>query len=94
MPGRIKTSHTLSAKGGLMGKQVYVNKIKCKGCGSCEEISPQAFEMDQGFEKADFIGDGGKIDEKVLEKAASICPAKCIEFVRVLPSAGLPGEIP
>ena len=63
-----------------MAKQVYVNKIRCKGCGSCEEISPQAFKMDEGFEKADFIGHGKKIEEKILEKAASICPTKCIEI--------------
>ena len=63
-----------------MGKQVYVNKIKCKGCGSCEEISPQAFKMDESFEKADFIGHGQKIEEEALEKAASVCPVKCIEI--------------
>ncbi len=63
-----------------MGKLVYVNKIKCKGCGSCEEISPQAFQVDEGVEKADFIGHEHEIEEEVLEKAASVCPVKCIEI--------------
>ncbi len=63
-----------------MDRQVYINKVKCKGCGSCEEVSPDAFKMDEGFEKADFIGHEEEIDEEILEKAAAICPTKCIEI--------------
>ncbi len=63
-----------------MARQVFINKVKCKGCGSCEEVLPRAFKMDEDFEKAEFIGDGEEIDQEVLESAAAICPTKCIEI--------------
>ncbi len=63
-----------------MESQVFINKVKCKGCGSCEEVSPDAFKMDESFEKAEFVGHGEKIEKEVLEQAAAICPTKCIEI--------------
>ncbi len=63
-----------------MDRQVFINKVKCKGCGSCEEVLPNAFKMDEITEKAEFIGDAAELDGEALEKAVSICPTECIEI--------------
>ncbi len=65
-----------------MDIQVYVDRTRCNGCGSCHEISPSAFMMDEGSEKADFTGHNGKFDCEEIERAASICPNSCIEIDR------------
>jgi len=63
-----------------MATHVFINQVKCKGCGSCEEVSPEAFKMDDSFEKAEFVGHDEKLEDELLEKAASICPTSCIEI--------------
>ena len=63
-----------------MDAQVYVDRSRCNGCGSCHEISPRAFSLDEASEKADFIGHDEQIDYEELEKAATICPNNCIEI--------------
>lgn len=62
-----------------MGHKAYVDKFRCKGCGSCEEVAPRAFKMDESCEKAEFI-DKEDICKEDLEKAAIICPTNCIEL--------------
>ncbi len=61
-----------------MKKEVFLDKFRCKGCGACEEVAPEAFKMTDD-EKADFVGDDNVPDD-VLEQAANICPTKCIEI--------------
>jgi ferredoxin len=38
-----------------MGKTVYIDEDECIGCGSCEEICPEVFKLDEEAEKAHVI---------------------------------------
>ncbi len=58
-------------------KEVYVDRIRCKGCGACEEVAPSAFKVEEG-NTAEFLGTED-IEEEELLQAANICPTKCIE---------------
>ena len=60
-------------------KEIYLDKVHCKGCGACEEVAPEAFRVDES-EKADFLGDD-KVSMDQIEMAANLCPTKCIEIV-------------
>ena len=61
----------------MADKEVYVDRIRCKGCGACEEVAPKAFKVVDG-DKAEYLGHDEVKDEELLE-AANICPTKCIE---------------
>ncbi len=60
-------------------KDVYIDRLHCKGCGACEEMAPEAFKIDE-TEKADFLGDDSAPMEQI-EMAANMCPTKCIEIL-------------
>jgi ferredoxin len=60
--------------------RVRVNKEKCIGCGMCESICPEVFEIgDDGkaqvAENADFERHKEKIEEAKIS-----CPAEAIEI--------------
>ena len=63
----------------LMGKSILIDSYECNGCGSCVEICPDVFVMDDDGEKATLVDPDAEVTEKV-EKAAAYCPQKCIEF--------------
>ncbi|NPA95951.1 MAG: ferredoxin [Thermodesulfobacteria bacterium] len=60
-------------------KEIYVDRLHCKGCGACEEVAPEAFRLDDS-EKVDYLGDDKTSPEKI-EMAANLCPTKCIEII-------------
>ncbi|HIP38041.1 MAG TPA: ferredoxin [Desulfocapsa sulfexigens] len=62
----------------MTGKSIIIDVYECNGCGSCVEICPEVFVMDDG-EKATLIDSEAEITEKV-EEAAAYCPQKCILF--------------
>lgn len=55
-----------------------IDVYECNGCGSCVEICPEVFVINDG-EKAALIDSEATITEKV-EEAAAYCPQKCIYF--------------
>ena len=60
-----------------MGRRVYVDEDECIGCGSCEEICPEVFELDEATQKALVIQpEGGP--EDLVEEASEACPVDCI----------------
>ena len=61
-----------------MEKSIIIDVYECNGCGSCEEICPEVFVMDDG-EKAALLDPDAAITDKV-EEAAAYCPQKCISF--------------
>jgi len=60
-----------------MSKRVYINEEECIGCGSCEEIWPEVFKLNEETDKAEVIKpEGGP--EELIEEAIEICPVDCI----------------
>ena len=62
-----------------MGRRVYVDEEECIGCGSCEEICPDVFVLNEDTEKAEVINpEGGP--EDLIEEAMEACPVECIQW--------------
>jgi ferredoxin len=62
-----------------MGRRVYVDEEECIGCGSCEEICPDVFVLNEDTEKAEVISpEGGP--EDLIEEAMEACPVECIHW--------------
>jgi ferredoxin len=62
-----------------MGRRVYVDEEECIGCGSCEEICPDVFVLNEDTEKAEVINpEGGP--EDLIEEALEACPVECIHW--------------
>jgi len=62
-----------------MGRRVYVDEEECIGCGSCEEICPDVFVLNEDTEKAEVISpEGGP--EGLIEEAMEACPVECIHW--------------
>ena len=62
-----------------MAKSIIIDVYECNGCGSCVEICPDIFAMDDDGEKAYLIDSDAEVTEKV-EEAAAYCAQKCIYF--------------
>jgi ferredoxin len=61
-----------------MTKSIIIDAYECNGCGSCMEICPEVFAIDEA-EKAFLIDSEAEITDKV-EEAAAYCAKKCIHF--------------
>ena len=62
-----------------MGRRVFVDEEECIGCGSCEEICPEVFVLNEDTEKAEVINpEGGP--EDLIEEAMEACPVECIHW--------------
>ena len=63
----------------IMSKKVYIDEEECIGCGSCEEICPEVFKLNEDTEKAEVIKpEGGP--EDLIEEAMTTCPVECIHW--------------
>lgn len=62
-----------------MARRVVLDEECCIGCGSCTELCPQIFEMDDEAQKAHVITDEGG-DEECIEEAVTACPVECISW--------------
>ena len=51
----------------------------CVGCGSCVEICPEVFILNESLEKAQVINPEGCPAGKI-EEAMEICPVHCIHW--------------
>ncbi len=58
---------------------ICIDTYTCKECGACVEECPEVFYLDENTEKAAARVDEVELTES-LERAASICPTKCIEI--------------
>ncbi len=62
-----------------MSHKVYIDEDECIGCGSCEEICPEVFKLNQETEKAEVI----KLErgpEDLIQEAIDTCPVSCIHW--------------
>ncbi len=57
---------------------IIIDTYRCNGCGSCVEICPEIFQLDETTEKAIIITDGFEMSDAIQE-AIAYCPENCIE---------------
>ncbi|RLA80934.1 MAG: ferredoxin [Deltaproteobacteria bacterium] len=62
-----------------MGRKVYIDEEECVGCGTCEELCPEIFELDEETGRAKVIEPEVE-DEGCVEEAMDTCPAECIHW--------------
>jgi ferredoxin len=59
--------------------QTTIDEEECIGCGSCEELCPEVFKMNEDKEKAEVIlPEGGP--KEYIEEAIDTCPVSCIHW--------------
>ncbi len=60
-----------------MSRKVVIDQDECIGCGSCQEICPEVFKLNEETEKSEVIKpEGGP--EDLIEEAMGECPMSCI----------------
>ena len=62
-----------------MSKTVYIDEEECVGCGSCEEICPEVFKLNEETEKGVVVKPSGG-PEDLIEEAMEACPTECIHW--------------
>ena len=63
-----------------MAKRVYIDEEECIGCGSCEAICPEVFQLDSSSGKAKAIKPPEGSEEQLIEEAIEACPVSCISW--------------
>ena len=59
--------------------KVHLVEEECIGCGSCVELCPEVFRMNEDKEKAEVVPpEGGS--EECIEEAIDTCPVSCIHW--------------
>lgn len=58
--------------------KVVVNRDNCIGCGACEAICPEVFQLDDEGISCCVCEDFSKIDENSLNDAVEGCPTSAI----------------
>lgn len=62
-----------------MSKSVTIDQDECIGCGTCEELCPDVFQMNDETDLAEVIlAEGGP--EGQIEEAIESCPVECIHW--------------
>jgi ferredoxin len=62
-----------------MAGTVYIDEDECIGCGTCEELCPEVFELNEATDKAEVVKSQGG-PEDCIEEAISSCPVSCISW--------------
>ncbi len=59
--------------------KVVINEDDCIGCGTCSEVCPEVFQMNEEKEKSEVIQpEGGPTD--CINEAIETCPVSCIQW--------------
>ena len=62
-----------------MARRVIVDKDMCIGCGGCEGICPEVFQLDEEKGKSEVImPEGGP--EELIQDAIESCPVEAIHW--------------
>jgi ferredoxin len=62
-----------------MARIPVIETDDCVGCGSCVEICPEVFVLNESIEKAQVINPEGSSEEKI-DEAITICPVNCLHW--------------
>ncbi len=63
----------------MPSRYIIIDVYECNGCGSCVEICPEVFAMNDEGDKAILLDSDAKITDKI-EEAVAYCAQKCIEL--------------
>jgi ferredoxin len=66
-------------KEGSMARRVFIDEEECIGCGTCEEICPEVFKLNEKTDKAEVINQEGAPEDRI-EEAIEACPVECIHW--------------
>ena len=62
-----------------MPRKVHVDQDECIGCGTCEGICPEVFQLNEETGKSEVIKpEGGP--EDLIEEAIDSCPMEAIHW--------------
>ncbi|XOF34048.1 MAG: ferredoxin [Candidatus Electrothrix sp. YB6] len=59
--------------------EIIIDTYRCSSCGTCVEICPDVFYMDEITQKAALVAEPSEITD-AIRQAAAFCPEKCIEI--------------
>ncbi|MEW6441171.1 MAG: ferredoxin [bacterium] len=62
-----------------MARRVYIDAPECVACGTCVELCPDVFRLEEGAEAAEVIMPTGGPEDKIQE-AMDACPTQCIHW--------------
>ena len=62
-----------------MAKKVVLDVDECVACGTCVEICPEVFKMDDDNDTVQVILETGG-PEDLIEEAIDSCPVQCISL--------------
>ena len=60
-----------------MSRNVTIDSDECIGCGSCADICPEVFKLNEDVEIAEVIKPEGGPEDRI-EEAMGECPMSCI----------------
>lgn len=60
-------------------REIIIDTYRCSGCGTCVELCPEVFRLDDMTGKAELVTVDPQVTDAAYE-AAAYCPEKCIEF--------------
>ncbi len=66
-------------KGMTMAKRAVIDADDCAACGTCVEICPEVFSIEEDADTAEFIKEGSA-PEKLIQEAMDSCPVECIHW--------------
>jgi ferredoxin len=62
-----------------VAQKVYIDEDTCIGCGTCEEICPEVFQLNEEIDKSEVIKpEGGP--EDLIQEAIESCPVEAIRW--------------
>ncbi len=62
-----------------MARSILIDQEECIGCGTCEEICPEVFRLNDKTQKAEVIDPEGAPEGRI-EEAIEACPVECIHW--------------
>lgn len=63
-----------------MMDRIDIDIHECSGCGSCVEIAPEVFRINEHHEWAEMIDSKYSLHTESIRQAALMCPTKCIHI--------------
>ncbi len=62
-----------------MAKKVVIDADECAACGTCVEICPEVFSMEEDADAAVVINENSG-PEELIQEAMDSCPVECIRW--------------
>jgi len=62
-----------------MARNIIIDEEECIGCGTCEEICPEVFTLNEKTDKAEVTDPQGAPEDQI-EEAIEACPVECIHW--------------